>query len=653
MAVTFTYEERNIKDATPNAYTYHSYVANIYSISQLNAEMSNSIGGTGVCAYLAEGGSKTELNVPDRKLYTDIVYVENIAGFEKNVYTEENAPTVSCLKDVNIQDFYIDVTLTDNNKVTIDEVDYYSEIYFTFRDRETKSALENPPNLVLRTYDAYTGKYVFRQLPVFPNRQSDSTCSFFGEHSYSLYPSEFINMNNLYGQSFYPNDGVDYFPTIPAIPFATEAFQWYDYTNYVFPYADGLAMRFYTGDRYFSNRAFRPNYSKEEILRFVAVLGLYFEFEGTMYLGYMDSSGQTTGEYLTADEWNKSAQWNSTTINNFKEHSGSSPGPEKDKTLADQKLNPYALNERMLRRYVFDLQQMIDIKTALDGETLSEMDAMQYVVDLSIIPDGLERYLNESDVTSIRLGKIDVALPGKIVTGATSIITLGSTPVTEEYGNFLDYEPYTNLTLYVPFCGKISLPTDKVMGKEISVNLLYDYMNGNLTACVYVGNSLVATSDGNGYCSVPLSQDVSVQKTQSQQLAVIGGVLGIASSVALGTSLGNPALAVIGSVEAARSVSKQGLDIMKKSDTEIIKGSGNITMFNMPMSCCLYYERPDINKEVLNNMGSICGYACNEKGTLSDFSGFTSCSEFHVDKIVCTKTEKEMIAAFLEKGVIL
>ena len=77
--------------------------------------------------------------------------------------------------------------------------------------------------------------------------------------------------------------------------------------------------------------SFYPVLSYEKFKEVLALLGVYFRIGGVDYLGYMDSSGQTTGEYLLENDWNKSAQYNSDTINNFTSHEPPyTPPPEDD-----------------------------------------------------------------------------------------------------------------------------------------------------------------------------------------------------------------------------------------------------------------------------------------------------------------------------------
>lgn len=329
-----------------------------------------------------------------------------------------------------------------------------------------------------------------------------------------------------------------------------------------------------------------------------------------------------------------------------------SPNPDAEsETLAKQPLNPYALAERFFNRYLLTAQEMIDLKTALDSETMQEINAIQYVVNLSIVPDGLDDYYDTSPTTEIYFGRTVVNLPAKKVLGATSIIDFGSKKVSMKYNNFLDYEPYTKVSLYIPFCGKVNLPTDKVMGKTINVQVAFDYLDGNCTGYVFVDDSLITTVTGNFYCSVPLSQDVSMSKSIEYMFSSINWIGQGLGSLGVGLATQNPAIAIGGAISSTANFGNSLHDIMAKSDTNIVQGGGNLNAFNFPMECCLYYERPDV--EIPELFGEINGFACHVSGQLKEFHGFTACSDFHLDGIVCTKIEKEMLDELLRKGVIL
>lgn len=74
------------------------------------------------------------------------------------------------------------------------------------------------------------------------------------------------------------------------------------------------------------------------------------------------------------------------------------------------------------------------------------------------------------------------------------------------FGDFRDFEPYTHIELYIPLCGNIELDPAAVVGHIINIEIVYDIMTGNATACVYRDNqTLIATVAGQLAASLPLT----------------------------------------------------------------------------------------------------------------------------------------------------
>lgn len=74
------------------------------------------------------------------------------------------------------------------------------------------------------------------------------------------------------------------------------------------------------------------------------------------------------------------------------------------------------------------------------------------------------------------------------------------------FGDFRDFEPYTHIELYIPLCGNIELDPATVVGHTIQIEIIFDIMTGNASACVYRDNkTLIATVAGQLAASLPLS----------------------------------------------------------------------------------------------------------------------------------------------------
>ena len=64
-------------------------------------------------------------------------------------------------------------------------------------------------------------------------------------------------------------------------------------------------------------------------------------------------------------------------------------------------------------------------------------------------------------------------------------------------------------------------------------------------------------------------------------------------------------------------------------------------------------NEPSLDGDKITEFGNLYGFACCETGTLSQYSGFTQCSEVNMSNISATDTEKEMILKLLNSGVYL
>lgn len=89
-----------------------------------------------------------------------------------------------------------------------------------------------------------------------------------------------------------------------------------------------------------------------------------------------------------------------------------------------------------------------------------------------------------------------------------------------ELGNFLDYEPYTTLMLYVPFCGTCKLDAAEYIGHTVRVVGTLDKHTGELAVrIIRDGLTVTNTMTGNLYVRVPITaQSMGTYETNLHQL---------------------------------------------------------------------------------------------------------------------------------------
>lgn len=396
--------------------------------------------------------------------------------------------------------------------------------------------------------------------------------------------------------------------------------------------------------------------SIDTMLHVVATLGIYFEYNGTMYLGFMDATGQTTGEYLTEDEWETSAQWNAENINNYSQHNPPyvPPSPSED---AEAETFGWSGNEvgGMARYYLLTSAEMESLADFM-SDPLWTIDYRNCIISMFIVPNSGGLF-DAVEPTTIKF-KLDDNQ--KVDTGVSALRISGVNPNTSATieiprmnDNFLDFEPYSKYLLYIPFCGVIQLP-DYVAGKEINVKLYPDVPTCSCTAIVTSDDRKIATVRGNIGSSIPVTSDGSGIKTAAVINSMANGIVGVGEAV-MGASTGNVGMVAGGAAQALGSVLSTTVTLGQAFGYSV-GSSGDTSFFGAGTRCEYYIAYPKWNNpdtSETNIYGHTFGFVVNKRGKLKDFEGFTVCDNPHVYGFSCTAAEKEEIEMLLRQGIII
>ena len=241
---------------------------------------------------------------------------------------------------------------------------------------------------------------------------------------------------------------------------------------------------------------------------------------------------------------------------------------------------------------------------------------------------------------NIKVGYLDSGIPSKVVTEQYTTIDCGTINCYEYFGNVLDYNPYTNLRLYLPFIGIIELSNSDVMRSSINVMYHVDILTGACLAEVKItrdgsGGTLYQYA-GNACTTLPISS---------------GSYMGVISSV---SSVATRALAGFASGGALGAVASGATGVLNAQGTNVVH-SGGFSGNAGAMGCkkpYLIVERPQT--ETANNTAKLMGYGSNLFTELSACKGFTTVKAVHVDTVTtATENEKDLIEQLLKKGVII
>ena len=284
----------------------------------------------------------------------------------------------------------------------------------------------------------------------------------------------------------------------------------------------------------------------------------------------------------------------------------------------------------------FQLDELIsDFKKSENGIPL---DAGQFVIGLYQLPVDIPSFCTTSQ-EKIVLGKLETNAVGKKLLTVNRKTHLGEYFISSNCGNnFLDYAPYTEIKLYVPFCGIVELPPNLFINSTVSVDMIIDIISGSCKGVVMCNNTFYTSINGSLMCSLPLSLEQCATKSLS--------VINSANSIMSGIIFGNK------NYSALNTVTTLGEAMIENNNIAPSHISGNmdsVVNFYDPQCCILFMTYPDVN---MGDIGKTHGKVCNYQDTLKNCHGYTVVNNPHLE-IKCTNTEKDEITKLLEQGVIL
>lgn len=110
-------------------------------------------------------------------------------------------------------------------------------------------------------------------------------------------------------------------------------------------------------------------------------------------------------------------------------------------------------------------------------------------------------------------------------------------PIPVYFGSFLDFSPFTEICVELPFAQTVSIPPELVVGKSIEIALRCDVMSDSAFYIITNGDRLIAEVPANIFVQIPFS---SSEYTKSGIEGVTEAILGVGSAVsgAVGGAMG-------------------------------------------------------------------------------------------------------------------
>lgn len=226
--------------------------------------------------------------------------------------------------------------------------------------------------------------------------------------------------------------------------------------------------------------------------------------------------------------------------------------------------------------------------------------------------------------------------------------------------SFMDYEPHTQIQLYVPYFGFIDLLPSEVLGKRITILSSLDMTSGMMTIFVYTST----TGDTNSHIIVTKTAKIGIDiiwgfnNNVDNARNIFNSVLSTAISVgALAFTPVTKEVAIVGkAVATATTLSKGAISVVNSMQTRYERGGSStggssMLMTNNKVQILIRKDKivPVDEDDYKHTFGKPL-YQCID---LIGVHGFTKIGEVHLENFdMATEPELREIETLLKTGVI-
>lgn len=263
----------------------------------------------------------------------------------------------------------------------------------------------------------------------------------------------------------------------------------------------------------------------------------------------------------------------------------------------------------------------------------SILKPLDFVISLNMLPVDVE-----STQKVIKMGWFDLnhVVRGGLINQQYVRVDCGSITVKKKWGAAIDYQ--TDVSLFLPFIGEVTLNANEVMGATLTIIYTVDIMSGNCIASVKVVkeglNAILYQYNGN------VASNFSI--TSLDYSNVMSGALQLA--VAVGTGAGRGVGAFTSAVSSTSNL-LSGADVRRAGNLSSTSGFMGIKKPYLILS------RPI--QSLPENYNSYRGFVSNITMKLKDCKGYTQVDLIHIDNVSCMEEEKTRLLQILKDGVII
>ena len=237
----------------------------------------------------------------------------------------------------------------------------------------------------------------------------------------------------------------------------------------------------------------------------------------------------------------------------------------------------------------------------------------------------------------IKVGYVTLGVSGYQYDSNNKVNHGATFDITKEYNSYMDYAPYTDIQVYLPFYGMLDLDTNLFMAHTLNVDYTVDITSGLIT--YYISRDETIVQQVQAKCAIEIPMTLSSMIDVATQISQ--NVVSKSISLASATSSGNPigmVGAVLGNTSSPNMRYLSGI-----GDNGALYGNRQITIF---------IKHPQYNRP--GNYASTIGFPSYGKYKLSSLSGLCVVENPRIamtDKM--SLSEYDEIISLLQGGIFI
>ena len=276
---------------------------------------------------------------------------------------------------------------------------------------------------------------------------------------------------------------------------------------------------------------------------------------------------------------------------------------------------------------------------------------------------------NRGGTDNIRSAFLVCPTTAALVPNRYSEIDCGTVIVPEFYGNYLDYSPYSQAYIYLPFIGINEVSIDDIVGHAVNIRYRVDSYSGSCIAMIFVAKdgyqNLCYQFAGSCSVEVPMAGGsqaaIKAGMMQAEAYAraqVASAALSAASQIGTGIASGNVAgivmgaLGGLGTAAAGMYGANQSVEAARVANKSSVQHSGQFGASHgaMGQKVPFIIIRNPIQVKVVNYNDDY-GFPAHKRVIIGGCTGYLRVREVNVVSAHATDDEKAAIEALLKNGV--